>query len=304
MAMKWPRGSGAQAGPALFCFSTRPPPSPASPWPGPFGRDYLNEIESLPQQELEPFEAPLDEPRLVAETGMAARVAAIAERILMSMDFRLVRVKILAGGQGTICQIMAEQTDGALTIDDCEAIYDALSPALDVEDPISSAYRLEISSPGIDRPLVRVSDFRRAVGMDARVELARPHESGRKRFRGFIRAVEGEGRDAVLTLERPDAGPDEEKTPRVKLRDLDEAKLVLTEELIRQSLRAAKALTKGTGEEEDGDTSPEEATPPARGPGRFGAAARKGPKGAKSKPVMPSGVRAQFKKGGGAPRRP
>ncbi len=136
--------------------------------------------------------------------------------------------------------------------------------------------------------------------MDARIELARPHESGRKRFRGPIRAVEGEGRDAVLVLERTDAGPDEEKLPRLALRDLDEAKLVLTEALIRKSLRAAKAQAKGLGEEEQEESSPEEQTPPARGPGRFGSGARKGPKGKKSKPVLPAGVRAQFKKGGGA----
>lgn len=230
---------------------------------------------------------------------MAARVAAIAERILQSMGFRLVRVKIMAG-QGMIVQIMAERPEGTLTIDECEEIHDALSPALDVEDPISQAYRLEISSAGIDRPLVRVSDFRRAIGMDARVELARPHESGRKRFRGPIRAVEGDGRNALLVLERTDAGPEEEKLPRLALRDLEEAKLVLTEALIRESLRAAKAQHKGAGEEEREETSPEEQTPPARGPGRFGAGAQKGPKGKKSKPVLPAGVRAQFKKGGGA----
>jgi ribosome maturation factor RimP len=151
--------------------------------------------------------------------------------------------------------------------------------------------------------LVRLSDFRRALGMDARVELSRPHESGRKRFRGSILAVEGEGRDAVLVLERADAGADEEKAPRIKLRDLDEAKLVLTEALIRDSLRAAKAQLRAAGEEEEHDSSPEE-TAPAQdpgsiGPGRFGAGARKPPKGKKSKPVLPAGVRAQFKKGGG-----
>jgi ribosome maturation factor RimP len=260
----------------------------------------LNETTLSPIQEPDPFDAPLDEARLVDETGMAARVASVAEPILNALDFRLVRVKILAG-QGTIVQIMAERSDGSLTIDDCEAIHDALSPALDVEDPISGAYRLEISSPGIDRPLVRVSDFRRALGMDARVELSRPHESGRKRFRGAILAVEGEGRDAVLILERTDAGPDEEKAPRIRLRDLDEAKLVLTEALIRESLRAAKAQARASGEEEEQDSSPEEA-PPAEGsgPGRFGASARKPPKGKKSKPVLPAGIRAQFKKGGGA----
>ena len=140
--------------------------------------------------------------------------------------------------------------------------------------------------------------------MDARVELSRPHDTGRKRFRGPIRAVEGEGLNAILILERSDAGPEEEKLSRLKLRDLDEAKLVLTEALIRESLRAAKAQAKAlgepSGEQEDQESSPEEATPPAHGPGRFGAAARKPPKGKKSKPVMPAGVRAHFKKSGGA----
>jgi ribosome maturation factor RimP len=226
--------------------------------------------------------------------------------VLKSMNFRLVRVKIMAG-QGMTVQIMAERPDGTLTIDDCEEIHDALSPVLDVEDMISQAHRLEISSAGIDRPLVRVSDFRRSLGMEARVELARPHESGRKRFRGLIQFIEGDGRDAILTLAREDAGPDEDKTPRLRLRDIDEAKLILTEALIRDSLRAAKEAAKGDevaqgaarrGEEEGEDSSPEKPEQPARGPSRFGANANK------ARPVMPAGVRAQFKKGGGAPRRP
>ncbi len=261
---------------------------------------FLSESEShIPQQA--DFAAPLDEPRLVGETGMAARIAHVTERILISMGFRLVRVKILAG-QGTTVQIMAERADGVLTIEDCEAINDALSPAFDVEDVVASAYRLEISSPGIDRPLVRTSDFRRAVGQEARVELSHPHESGRKRFRGVVIAVEGLGKDALLTLERNDARADEEKRVRIVLRDLDEAKLVLTEELIRQALRAAKAAAKVAGEEDE--TPPNEDARPARGPGRFGATAAAKPKGNKSKPVLPAGIRAHFKKGGGAARRP
>jgi ribosome maturation factor RimP len=244
------------------------------------------------------FEAPLDEPRLVAEGGQAARIAQVADRVLKSMNFRLVRVKILASG-GMIVQIMAERPDGGLTIDECEAIHDALSPVLDVEDIISQAHRLEISSPGIDRPLVRVSDFQRSHGMVARVELAHPHESGRKRFRGLIQAIEGEGREAILVLERDDARPDEDKQPRIALRDLDEAKLVLTEELVRESLRAAKEMAKGGAEKEE-DSSPETAEPSERGP------KPKSPKGkgGKARPVLPAGVKAQFKKGGGAPRRP
>ena len=253
------------------------------------------------------LEAPLDEPRLVEEGGIAARVAHVAERVLKSMDFRLVRVKILAG-PGMTVQIMAERPDGTLTIDECEEIHDALSPVLDVEDMISAAHRLEISSPGIDRPLVRVSDFRRSLGMEARVELARPHDSGRKRFRGLIQDIEGEGKEAILTLARDDTGPDEDKTPRLRLCDLDEAKLILTEALIRESLRAAKAAAKGgdaaggfseRGGEEAEDSSPEAPERSERAPGRFAGA-----KAQKSRPVLPAGVRAQFKKGGGVPRRP
>ena len=93
--------------------------------------------------------------------------------------------------QGATVQIMAERPDGTMTIDDCERASDALSPLLDVEEPVASAYRLEMSSPGIDRPLVRVSDFRRAIGHEARIEMAIPVD-GRKRFRGADRG----GRDA------------------------------------------------------------------------------------------------------------
>ncbi|MTV32048.1 ribosome maturation factor RimP [Rhodoblastus acidophilus] len=257
---------------------------------------HLNDTPQDRTSDDRTFEAPLDEPRLVEESGQAARIAHVAERVLTSMDFRLVRVKILAN-PGMIVQIMAERPDGTLTIEECEDIHDALSPVLDVEDIVSAAHRLEISSAGIDRPLVRVSDFRRSLGMEARVELARPHESGRKRFRGLIQDIEGEGKDAILTLRRDDAGPDEDKTPRLRLCDLDEAKLILTEALIRESLRAAKEAIKG-GEEEGDDTSPEAPETPERGPGRFSA------KAPKAKPKLPAGIRAQFKKGGGAPRRP
>jgi ribosome maturation factor RimP len=259
----------------------------------------LSAIQDQIDQTGEDFEAALDEPRFVDETGVAARIAALSEGVLNAMGFRLVRVKVLSG-QGTTVQIMAERPDGTLTIDDCEEIHDALSPVIDVEDPIRQAYRLEISSPGIDRPLVRASDFRRAIGKEARIELAHAHSSGRKRFRGPIRAVEGEGRDCLVTIERPDAGPDEEKTPKLALRDLDEAKLILTDALIRESLRAAKLSAKGEGEDPEGEAAPDEAEAPKRGPGRFGPA--KGPQ--KAKPVLPAGIRAQFKKGGGASRRP
>ncbi len=232
--------------------------------------------------------APLDEPRLVHETGVAARIAHLAEPVLAQLGFRLVRVRLMAQN-GQILQIMAERPDGAMTIEDCEAASQALSPELDVEDMIAQAYRLEISSPGIDRPLVRVSDFRRAVGHEAKIELVHPLESGRKRFRGFIKGVEGEGKDAVVLFERSDARADEEKSVRLPLRDLDDAKLVLTEALIRESLRAGKAAL---AEEEEAPQEQEEERP-RRGPGRF-----RGPQ-QKAKPLVPAGVQTHFKKGGG-----
>jgi ribosome maturation factor RimP len=235
------------------------------------------------------IDAPLDEPRLVTETGVAARVAHLAEPALAQLGYRLVRVRLLAQN-GQILQIMAERADGIMTVDDCEAASQALSPELDVADLIAGEYRLEVSSPGVDRPLVRVSDFRRAIGHEAKIELVHPLESGRKRFRGTIRAVEGEGRDASVVVERTDARSDEEKTTTLPLADLDEGKLVLTEALIRESLRAGKAQLAA---QEDGEARPR------RGPGRFRAIPKD-----KQKPLVPAGVQTRFKKGGGpgAPR--
>jgi len=242
-------------------------------------------------------EAPslIDEPRLCGETGVAARIAHIAEPVLAQLGFRLVRARILSQN-GMVLQIMAERPDGTMTIDDCEAASQALSPELDVEDVISDAYRLELSSPGIDRPLVRVSDFRRAIGHEAKIELTQPLASGRKRFRGNIVSVEGDGRDAVVTLERDDAPPDEEKTVRMPLRDLDEAKLMLTDALIREALRAGKAQLEDDGPSEE--EAPQEDARPRRGPGRFAAA-----RADKAKPLVPAGVQTGFKKKGSGPGR-
>src|ERR1700758_181961 len=131
----------------------------------------------------------LAEPRLVVEPGIAARVSAIAGPVLQQLGYRLVRIRI-SGEAGCTVQIMAERPDGTMLIDDCEAVSRALSPVLDVADPIDRAYRLEISSPGIDRPLVRRSDFERYAGPLVKVEMAVAHE-GRKRFRGTLAGVEG-----------------------------------------------------------------------------------------------------------------
>jgi ribosome maturation factor RimP len=178
----------------------------------------------------------LAEPRLVVEPGMAARVSAVAGPVLQGMGYRLVRIKISAEAGCTV-QIMAERPDGSMQIEDCEAISRALSPVLDVADPIDRAYRLEISSPGIDRPLVRRSDFERYAGHLVKIEMAVAHQ-GRKRFRGTLEGVEGN----ALRLHRDETRADEDDADvMLVMEDIADARLVLTDELIAESMRRGKA---------------------------------------------------------------
>lgn len=177
----------------------------------------------------------LDEPRLVVEPGVAARVAAVAEPVLLGMGYRLVRIRV-SGEAGCTVQVMAERPDGTMLIDDCEAVSRALSPVLDVADPIDRAYRLEISSPGIDRPLVRRSDFERYAGHLVKVEMAVAHD-GRKRFRGLLSGVEG---DAVR-LRRDDVRQGDDPDVLLVMEDISDARLVLTDELVAESMRRGKA---------------------------------------------------------------
>jgi ribosome maturation factor RimP len=207
----------------------------------------------------------LEEPRLFTETGVAARVARIAEPVLAYVGYRVVRVRV-SGTNGMTIQVMAERPDGVMTVEDCEKASLALSPVLDIDEPVSQAYHLELSSPGIDRPLVRISDFVRAIGHEARIEMEVPVD-GRKRFRGWIENVEGEGRDALLKLRRIDVGVDEEADISLRLGDMAEARLVLTEALVRETLRAAKQVGKSAVEPETDEG--EAAGGPPRGPGRF-----------------------------------
>jgi ribosome maturation factor RimP len=176
----------------------------------------------------------LAEPRLVVEPGVAARVSAVAGPVLQGMGYRLVRIKI-SGEAGCTVQIMAERPDGSMQIEDCEAISRALSPVLDVADPIDRAYRLEISSPGIDRPLVRRSDFERFGGHLVRIEMAIAHQ-GRKRFRGTLAGVEGN----AVRLHRDDTRADEDADVLLVMEDISDARLVLTDELIAESMRRGK----------------------------------------------------------------
>ena len=181
----------------------------------------------------EPISADLDEPRLVKETGLAARVAAITEPVLHGLGYRLVRARV-SGRDGCTVQIMAERPDGTFSIDDCEAASRALSPALDVEDPISGPYRLELSSPGVDRPLVRCSDFVRYAGHEVKIEMELAVD-GRKRFRGEL--LGAEETDAKVRIQDATGAPQVVKLP---IGEMAEAKLVLTDALVAQSLRRGK----------------------------------------------------------------
>ncbi len=140
----------------------------------------------------------LAEPRLATESGVGAQVARVVEGPLQGLGYRLVRVKVSAQNGCTV-QIMLERPDGTCTIDDCEAASRVLSPILDLDDPVGGAYNLEMSSPGIDRPLVRVSDFARWAGYEAKVELAVPME-GRKRFRGILGTPSADGKTVPIDL--------------------------------------------------------------------------------------------------------
>ena len=182
-----------------------------------------------------------EEPRLVIEPGRAARVAAIAGPVLAELGYRLVRVRI-SGFAGCTVQIMAERPDGSMAIEDCEAASRALSPVFDAADPVEGPYRLELSSPGIDRPLVRESDFARAIGHEARIEMA-VAVNGRKRFRGHLATVAPgpDGPAARMALIADDGSKSEVELP---IPAMAEARLVLTDDLIRAALRREKAALK------------------------------------------------------------
>ena len=191
--------------------------------------------------------APSD--RFIQETGLAADLAALVEPVLDSLGFRLVRVEV-SGRDGKTVQIMAERSDGSMTIDDCEVVSKAVSPILDVQDIVSDSYRLEISSPGIDRPLVRPSDFVDWAGSEAKIELKAPIE-GRKRFRGRL-----EGFENGEVLIEADLGEAGHKVIGLAMALIASARLVLTDELIREALTRAKAKGKeqlGDGVEADPD---------------------------------------------------
>lgn len=173
--------------------------------------------------------------RFAKESGAEREIADLAEPVLDELGFRLVRVKVSGRDGGTV-QVMADRPDGQMTIDDCASISRKLSPLLDTLDPMPGGYRLEVSTPGIDRPLVRPSDFVSWTGHEAKVEL-KELVSGRKRFRGRIEGV-GEG-EALLRIEV--AGVEEPQTIGIPFSLISEAKLVAGEDTVRADLTAKKA---------------------------------------------------------------
>ena len=166
---------------------------------------------------------------LIAKAAIDRRLAEIIAPVIEGMGFELVRVRLM-GGKTHVLQIMADRPGGGIEVDDCAAISTAVSAVLDVEDPIMDAYTLEVSSPGIDRPLTRLKDFEAFEGYEARLETSDLID-GSKRFKGVLAGVEGN--EVLINIEEGTIGLDFDW--------LSDAKLILTDELIREMLRARKA---------------------------------------------------------------
>lgn len=177
--------------------------------------------------------------RIKRETGVAAKVATIIEPAIEDLGYRLVRVKQF----GTTLQIMAERPDGSMTVGGCEEVSRAISPLLDVDDPVSGRYSLEVSSPGVDRPLVRPEDFERWAGFEAKVELATPL-AGRRRFRGLLEGFED---DEVRLFIEPQEKGGEDVLIGLPFDAIGEAKLVMTDELLAAASQRAKSGEAGDG---------------------------------------------------------
>ncbi len=167
-------------------------------------------------------------PDMVARTATDRRLATIVTPAIEGMGFRLVRLRLMGGKRITL-QVMAERTDGTMEVEDCATLSRALSALLDVEDPIEREYTLEVSSPGIDRPLTRLEDFARWKGCEARLETAEMID-GRKRFKGVLGGIEGS--KVLIAVEQGTIG--------LEFGWLSDAKLVLTDELVAESLKARK----------------------------------------------------------------
>ena len=169
---------------------------------------------------------------LIAKTAIDRRLAEIVTPVMEGMGFELVRIRLMGGATRTL-QIMADKPEGGIEVDDCGEISTAVSAVLDVEDPIEENYVLEVSSPGIDRPLTRLKDFDMWVGYEARIETTELID-GRRRFKGIVRGTEGD--EVLIELEEGN----ETVTIGLQFEWLSDAKLILTDDLIAEMLRQRK----------------------------------------------------------------
>ncbi|HDR28408.1 ribosome maturation factor RimP [Rhodovulum sp.] len=183
-------------------------------------------------------------PDLIAKTAMDRRLAEILSPVIEGLGFELVRIRLMGGKTKTL-QIMTERPEGGIEVDECARISTAVSAVLDVEDPLEDAYTLEVSSPGIDRPLTRLKDFAVWEGHEAKIETTEMID-GRRRFKGVLAGVEND--EVLIEIDGPDGQP---VTIGLEYDWLSDAKLVLTDELIREMLRARKAA--GIIDEDDFD---------------------------------------------------
>jgi len=188
----------------------------------------MNGIEESNKLEMSNGTDDHNHERLYIESGAAGEIAALAEPVIEDLGFRLVRV-VLSGRDGGTLQIMAERSDGTLSIADCTKISRNLSPILDVADPISGNYRLEISSPGIDRPLVRRVDFENWAGQEVKIETNEMID-GRRRFRGILEGVEANEVRLQIDL-KEEAGL---ITIGLPFALLSQAKLLMSDKLLKQ----------------------------------------------------------------------
>lgn len=172
--------------------------------------------------------------RYISETGQEQRIAAIVAPVAEDLGFFLVRVKVLPDN-GCTLQIMAEDASGQFSIAQCQELSQELSPILDVEEPIDVAYHLEISSPGVDRPLVRARDFKNCVGQEVRVELG-DMLNGRKRFRGDVKCVDA----THVTLTLPDVPAGANADFALPLKSIATAKLIMTDKLLKDAAQQQK----------------------------------------------------------------
>ncbi|MCP4934924.1 MAG: ribosome maturation factor RimP [bacterium] len=180
------------------------------------------------------------ERRFVVETGVAGNIAALAEPVIEALGYRLVRVLVSNRDGGTL-QVMAEHPDGHIDVNQLTKISRDLSPLLDAHDLISDRYFLEVSSPGIDRPLVRPSDFERWIGYEAKIKVNQPID-GQKRFRGII---EGYGDNEVL-LRAPVGEQKADQVLGFAPQLIEDAKLVMTDELIKAAMAGKAAQSADT----------------------------------------------------------